>query len=251
MKTVGKALEILDFFTDDEPELTLTEIVNRTGFSKTATHRLLQTLLSYNYLSRLPNNSSYRLGPKLFELGSRFVNQNNLVQVARPYLQKVAQKTGDTAFLCVCENYKSLCLERVEGSNPVRTVFQGKGGRLPLHTGSAPIALLAGMSDDEIFKVINKKGFERFTNNTIQDMQQLMKKVRKIRQDGYAISWEDLVIGIASVGAPIRDNSKNVVATISVAGIIQGFGPDRIKKIIDIVTSSAHSISRDMGCLFD
>jgi DNA-binding IclR family transcriptional regulator len=247
MRTLAKAFEILDSFSEENPEFTLTEIVNRTGYSKTATHRLLKTLLSYNYLIRLPNTAKYRLGPKLFELGSLFINQLNLPRVARPYLEKIAKKTGDTAFFCVRDKTEALCLERIEGENTVRTFLLLKGGRLPLHTGASPLVLLAGMSDTEIYKIMKKRSFKCYTDNTIQNIDQLMGKIRKIRRDGYVISWEDLTVGVASVGAPVRDYTKKVVAAVSVAGIIQRFRPDQIERIVDIVTSNALFISRKIG----
>lgn len=247
MKTVIKAFKILDLFNRETPVITLSEAVSKTGFSKTTTHGLLKTLLSLNCLTKNHDNASYRLGPKLFEFGSLFIHQLSLPQIAMPYLKKIAQKTGDTAFLCVPDNNEALCLERVEGGNFVRAIILLKGGRLPLHTGTTPLSLLSGLDDEEIVKVIKAKGFKRYTDNTIQDMDQLMEKVQKVRRDGYAVSWEDLVIGIASVGAPIYDHHKKIVASISVAGLIQGFGQDRIEDIIDLVVSNAQSISHELG----
>ena len=77
-----------------------------------------------------------------------------------------------------------------------------QGGRLPLHAEAAPLALLSGMQDERIIQIMQKQGFERFTENTVQNIDQLLAKIKQIRLEGVSVSWEDVTIGVASYGAP-------------------------------------------------
>jgi len=240
-----KAIQILDLFTKDRPELTLTQIVALTGFSKTTAHGLLKTLLQANFLSR--QGSAYRLGARLFEMGHLFAHQIDLRHMGLPHLAELAKVTQDTAHLLIVDNDTSLCLAMVKGKHAVQVLALIAGGRLPLHTGAAPTVLLAGMPEAEVRRIMAAQGFKRFTPKTIQTMDELMAKLELIRAEGYSLSWEDITPNVAAVGAPIVDYSGRVVAAVSVASILPRVGPDRLPFLIREVKKVAAAFSEELG----
>ena len=159
MKSVIKSFKVLEAFSLEKPELTFTEVVKITGLGRTNVHKLLKTLVSLNCLAQDSTGGPYRLGPTLFELGSRYLAQLNLRRVATPYLIKLSEVFDDTVYLCIEDSGEALCLERLDGPSPIQVTVLQRGGRMPLHAGAAPLAILSGMKDEKIVQVMRERGF--------------------------------------------------------------------------------------------
>lgn len=238
---------VLEAFTMKNPELTFTEVVSITGLGRTNAHKLLKSLVSLNCLAQDISGGPYRLGPRLLELGSRFIAQLDLHRVAMPYLMKLSDQFDDTVYLCIEDKGEALCIERIDGPSPIKVTALQQGGRLPLHAGAAPLALLSGMQDERIIQIMQKQGFERFTENTVQNIDQLLAKIKQIRLEGFSVSWEDVTIGVASYGAPVRDTSGKVVGAISIGGLVSRFEGEKRDFFINLVKKSAQKISAELG----
>lgn len=121
------------------------------------------------------------------------------------------------------------------------------GGRLPLHVGAAPMMLLVGMTDTEITEWATRTGLPRLGEFTVQDVGTLLKRVKKIRGDGYYIAREDPTPGVVSVGAPIYDHRAAVVAGLSVGLLSPRFEKCNQTMYIELVTEAAKKLSHEMG----
>jgi DNA-binding IclR family transcriptional regulator len=247
MKSVRKSFIVLEAFSLKKPELTFTEVVNTTGLGRTNAHKLLKALVSLNCLAQNGSGGPYRLGPRLFELGSRYLAQLNLRRVAMPYLAKLSEVFDYTAYLCIEDKGEALCLERLDGPSPIQVTVLQRGGRMPLHAGAAPLAILSGIEDERIVQVMREKGFKRFTENTVQNIDQLLANVQQVRKRGYSVSWEDVTIGVASYGAPVRDASGKVIGAISIGGLISRFEGEKKDYFINLVKETSRNISQELG----
>lgn len=247
MQSVNKAFKVLETFSLEQPELSFTEIVHATGLGRTNTHKLLKTLVSLNCLSQTHPGGLYRVGPRLFELGSLYLTQVNLRHVAMPHLVRLAEEFGDTAYLCIEDSGEALCLERVDGPSPIKVTVLQRGGRMPLHAGAAPLAILSGRSDAEIAEILRTKGFKRYTDKTVQNLSQLMETVEKIRAQGFSESWEDVTIGVGSLGAPVLDALGHVAGAISIGGLLSRYDGDRKALMVELIKDTAARISRELG----
>jgi IclR family KDG regulon transcriptional repressor len=249
MKSVLKAFMVLEAFTMQKPELTFTEVVNITGLGRTNAHKILKTLVSLNCLAQDINGGLYRLGPNLLELGSRFIAQLDLHRVGMPYLMRLSEQFDDTVYLCIEDKGEALCIERIDGPSPIKVTVLQQGGRMPMHAGAAPLALLSGMPDEKIIQIMQKQGFERFTENTVQNDKQLLDKIKQIRQQGFSESWEDVTVGVASYGAPVRGTSGKVVGAISIGGLVSRFEGENKAYFINLVKETAQKVSAELGFL--
>jgi len=251
MQSVIKTFKVLEAFSLEKPELSFTQIVNATGLGRTNTHQILKTLVSLSCLSQTQRGGLYRLGPKLFELGSLYLARVNLRHVAMPHLLRLAEEFGDTAYLCIEDGGEALCLERVDGPSPIQVTVLQRGGRMPLHAGAAPLAILSGKSDAEIAELMRDKSFKQYTDKTVQNIPQLMKLIRKIRSQGFSESWEDVTTGVASLGAPLLDAFGGVVGAISIGGLLSRYDGDRKPFLIQLIKDTAAIISEELGYVPD
>ncbi len=247
VQSLTRAASILDVFSHNKQELSLKELTDATRLSKSTCYRLLATLEEIGFIERTPDRSRYMLGMRLFELGLIVQNRMNLRRQALPYLVELAETTGETAFLIIRDRDEALCIERVEGTYPVRVLALNVGGRLPLHLGGAQRALLAELPDEEVLRIVREKGMPKFTELSVTDPQELLVELERTRQRGYGRSWEDITPGVAAVGAVVRDYTGKAIAAVSIAGIVQRFNTERFDFLVQTVQQTALKISRQMG----
>jgi DNA-binding IclR family transcriptional regulator len=245
--SVVRALELLEAFPEYGPEIGLTEIARLLQMSKATAYRLLSTLEGRGYVARVPENRRYRLGVRVFELGSFFQNQIEVRRVALPHMKAMVEQTREAAFLCVREGDEALCVERVEAPHEVNIFTLRVGGRQPLHCGGAPRALMAGMSDEDIEGYARRTGLPAITHNTLNSLERLIQDVRQTRERGCVLSTDDVVIGISALGAPIYDHSGKVIASISLSGLTTRFEGERIEELAGILLATAEKLSQQIG----
>ena len=140
--SIVKAAHLLDLFSTDRRDVSLGEFTRATGYNKTTAYRLLQTLVSIEWLIR-SKSGGYRLGPKLLVLGAIARADLDLRNEALPYMQKLADEFGDTAFLMVPGQHGAVTVETVVGQNPVRVHGLTVGSGCPHHVAAGPVVLAA------------------------------------------------------------------------------------------------------------
>lgn len=226
---IGKAVRLLDCFSNRQPELSVAELVQMTGFARSSVYRLVGTLEDVGWLART-QSGAYRPTLRLFRLGNIAANATDLRHVARPYLSALSKELGDSSYLFVRDGERAVCLDRLEGSHPIKVTLVEVGGSLPLDVGAAPRALLAHSLDaDEPSRT------------------PLPDDLVRVREQGYEVNIEDVTAGFCSVGAPVLNSDDGAVGAISLGGIRERFLPDRLPALIEAVVETAQQISRALG----
>jgi len=246
-QTVSRALDILEIFLANGPEIGLSEIARLVGLNKATAYRILSTLEGRGYVVRSPDSRKYRLGVRTFELGSYFQNQVELRRIALPEMRTMVAETNEAAFLCVRESDEALCIERVEAPHGVTIFTLRVGGRQPLHWGGAPRALMAGMAAEELIEYARRTKLPGSTPYTLTTVDQIIEDVRHTREHGYALSADDVVLGISALGAPIYAYDGKVVASISLSGLSNRFEGERLQSLAKTLTATAGRLSLSIG----
>lgn len=237
IETLLRGLDILILFTRETPSLTLTEITNKTGLNKATVFRFVSTLEQAGFLVRDPETKRYTPGLKVLRLGFAAISSLELRQVARPFLQELSQRVGETASLSILDGMEIIYVDRVRNRQIVGVVL-GLGSRLPAHCTSMGKAMLANLEPGELEVRLEKIDLKPCTPNSLVDDGSLNSELEKIRQQGFAINDEELEIGLRAVAAPIWDSSNHVCGAINVTGsaamisyerLIQDLAPEVIK----------------------
>jgi DNA-binding IclR family transcriptional regulator len=246
VRSVLRALELLQAFTPDEPELGVTDLANRLGINKSTVYRLLVTLETGKFVQRDPTTGKYRLGIKLFELGSLVQNLLELRKVARPHLERLQEQCGETIHLAVLDEGQVLYVDKLESPRPVQ-MYSRVGRRAPAHCTGLGKVLLASLPPEEVDAIIARNGLKRFTENTITDPRKLHDHLALVRQRGYATDNGEHEELIRCAAAPIRDHTGSVVAAVSITTIGVRFDPRRMDELARLVCETATQISYDLG----
>ncbi len=242
-----QGLDLIEILADGVPEKSLTELSQKAGFNLSTTHRILNALKSRGYVEQNPETLKYKLTFKFFEIGNIVVRHLNLREEAIPILTDLAEKTGESAYLIILDNDEAFCLERIDGRHYIKVLFLQVGGRMPLHVGAGPRVLLAYLPDEEVDRIIKSKGLPAWTKKSITDPCKLKEDLKKIREQGYALSFEDATEDVAALGCPVRNWRGEVCATISIAGISSHFAEDKLPRLIKIVKDAAYELSHRLN----
>jgi len=195
VQSVDRALIILEILKEEPKGLGVTELAAELKVSKSTIHRLLMSLLKKGFVQQDSENQKYRLGLKLIEFGQTVSDHIDIRDVASRHLRQLAEKTGETAHLVIRERSEIVYIDKIESSATIR-MFSNIGKRAPMHCTGVGKAILAFLPQQEILKIVEDKGLEGFTPNTIVDIETLLPHLEEIRNRGYSIDDEEHELGI-------------------------------------------------------
>ena len=247
LRALERALAVLDLFGTEQPEWGTSEVARAAGLPVPTAHRILAALTGRMYLARDERTRRFRLGPAALDLGERARAVLDLRQAALPVLRRLARETDETALLTVPngERDRSVCLERVESSQPLRLSVE-PGRRLPLHAGASQKALLAFLGEEEIVRVM-EGSLERLCGATITDPEALRADLDEIRRRGWAISFEETNVGVWGVALPLVDEHGAAVAALGLAGPSARLSPEAVADHLERLRESAVEMAVPLG----
>jgi IclR family transcriptional regulator, KDG regulon repressor len=246
VQVIDRAVQILDCFTFEQPELPVSEIAAKTGLHKSTAHRILMALEHNDIIGQNRETGNYYLGMKLFKLGNQATARIQLREVAIPYLIQLMEDTKETVHLAVLDEDQVLYLEKVEGPHALRMPSR-VGRRIPTYCTSLGKAMLSCLEAEQVKEHLQGPRLKAYTRNTIKNIDALLKDLQRIRLRGYAIDNEEIELGLRCAGAPIRDYSGCMVGAVSVAGPSARLNEDKLSVFGTKVMKVATSISRDLG----
>jgi IclR family KDG regulon transcriptional repressor len=241
VRSIERALQILECFSMDKPVLTFTELVKGTGLSKSTVSRILSTLISIEYIKQDHLTQRYSLGFKLFNLGSVVGNNISLRKVALPYLHKLCTDIKETISLNIIENDERVCIEIVESSEEIRN-FVKVGQRNSLFVGASGKLLLAFTED-----AIREELILKNNHLDIQQKNEWKKDLSDIREKGYVFMKEGRVKGSFAFSAPIFDKTNKLAGSLTIAGPIHRSSELHETYVIEKILETAANISREIG----
>ncbi|UOF91179.1 IclR family transcriptional regulator [Fodinisporobacter ferrooxydans] len=239
LRTVQRALDILNCFSLQETELTLTEIANKISLAKSTTTRLLGTLEQNGLIKKNQETLKYKLGSRLYYLGYIAGKSIQIREISHPFMKKLRDETTETVNLYLLENEFRVCVDQCESVQSLRHLVK-IGERLPLWAGAGGKVLLAYQDREfqkQIFRYVDSE----------QRLQKLQSELSAIIEEGYASSQDEREVGLSAIAAPIFGVDGEVSACISVSGPTQRFTPDVMERIKVSLKQCASGISEHNG----
>ncbi|MBK6601002.1 MAG: IclR family transcriptional regulator [Betaproteobacteria bacterium] len=245
LKSLTKVAAILNCFSTDRRSLSLAEICATLDYPRSTTHRFLASMREVGLLDQDRQRGDYRLGIRLFQLGNTVLANLDLHREAAPFVETLQRLTNLTVHLAVFDGLRAVVVRRLEPSGDIprpATLIENA----PSHCTSVGKAILAYQPREVIDRVIGL-GLERFTESTITSGPTLLAELERTRERGYALDQGEHQPGLLCIGAPIRDESERVFASISVSGPAWSIPIEKADELSKIVVHSANQISRRLG----
>jgi DNA-binding IclR family transcriptional regulator len=246
-QVLERTFSILELFSEAHPEWSTTEVARELSLPIPTVHRILSALKRRDYLSQDGETKRFRLGVASLQLGDRARAVVDLRAVALPVLRRLSEETGETALLTVLTTGRDrgVCLERVETSQPLRLSVQ-PGRQLPLHAGASQKALLAFMAEPDVHRVLSEP-LERLCGATITDPHGLREELARIRERGWASSYEETNLGVWGVAVPVLADRDAVTCAVGIAGPNARLATARVREDVRRVHAAASEIARALG----
>lgn len=213
--TVGKALDVLDMVASHGRPLRFSDLLAQSAYPKATLYRLLQTLTHQGMLALDPETGSYALGMRLVRLAHAAWAQSSLAPIARPYLDELAEKTGETIHLAQMDLGQVLYVDKRNAAKPVEMFAQaGKVG--PAYCTGVGKAMLAYLPPDALDDALARQSFYRHTPHTLGTREALLEELQAIRARGHAWDREEHEAGIICCAVPILSRAGRVMGALSV-----------------------------------
>jgi len=218
---LGRAVELLDAFSPDTVSLSLAELTRRSGLPKPTAYRLANQLVEFGLLER--GGTTYRLGLRLFELGSAVSRQRRLRDAALPVMQDLYEATHETIHLGVLDGLEVLYIDKIAGKRAT-SVATRTGTRKPLHCTALGKVILAH-SPPALLDAVLEAGLARHSPRSITDPAGLRAELANIADQGVAYDREEYSLGVTCVAAPLLDRDSGAQVAISITGPSARFDP--------------------------
>ncbi len=250
IQTVRNALRVLEEFRQ-ESELGVTELARRLGLHKNNVFRILATLEQQGYVEQVGENEAYRIGVRCLELGRAYGTSRSLLRLARPVLEELVSRCGESAHLGELREFEVVHLDGEQGAQLVQTGLR-VGRTLPAHCTALGKVLLAGAPPEQRERYDREmregRGLAARTARTLTDRDKLLEHLHGVAAQGYAVDIEECEPGLCCAAAPVFEASGRLVAAVSISGPAFRLPEEELQvSLVPAVQAAAQRLSRQLG----
>ncbi|MGP5327621.1 IclR family transcriptional regulator [Halomonas sp. ATBC28] len=212
---LASGLEVIQAFDHEHPRMTLSEVAARTGMNRAKARRFLLTLHALGYVRK--QQRYFELAPRVLQLGYAFLSANNYRDVIQQHLEDITAETGESSSLGVLDDNDVIYVARSAAKHRLMAITLSVGTRLPAAHTSMGRMLLAQLSDTDLDHFLSSVALESYTDKTVTDVSELRNQIIKARQQGYAISDQELDSGLRSIAVPVYDAKQHLMGAINIS----------------------------------
>ena len=243
--TVGKALAVLDQVAAFGRPARFSELLERSPYPKATLYRFLQTLVGQGMLSFDPERQVYAMGVRLVRLAHAAWKQSSLAPIARPHVDRLAERAGETVHLAQLDAAQVLYVDKRNAAQPIE-MYSSAGKVGPAYCTGVGKAMLAFLPEAELDPILRQQSFHVFTPATLRSEAELREELRAIRSAGYAFDREEHEPGIICIAAPILSAGGRPLGAISVTSSTARTTLAALEALAPDVQAAAAAIAREV-----
>ncbi len=245
IQVIDRAVAILKCFSEQTPELSVSELSRRLSLPKSTVSRILASLEQNDLVSQNPETGKYRPGLGLIGLAGVALGRLGIRGAAQSYLPALVALCQETVNVVVRDGAECVNIEREASPKAVQYVGW-IGRRMPLHCTAAGKVLLAALTPAERALILPRP-LPRFTADTITDPEHLEVTLARVAAQGYAVDAGEFEEGFSAMAAPIRDHRGEVVAALAISGPSFRLNAEAMASLREPLLTTAARISADLG----
>lgn len=243
MSSIRRSVQVIDLLARRGP-LGVRAVARQLALPLGSVHRVLIDLAAEAIVERTPS-AEWELSYRLLTITGLQLDRLEFARLARPYCERIAEATRETVNVSAVSGMTGICIDKVRGTEGMQLDAR-IGSRGPLYCGGAGKAMLAYISPDEQQRVVDSP-LAPLTPNTITDPLELKREIARIRQRGYSIDNEEVVLGVHCVGMPILDRAGRAVGGISITGPAAKVPGPGLDGLVEMLSSACGHVSRRLG----
>lgn len=245
VQSLARGMSVLQAFSSERNRLTLTELAAITKMNRTAVQRFTDTLMGLGFLGRNKYKEFY-LGPGVLSLGFAYLHGSELTKLAASYLKQFSERIGKTVNVAILDGAEIIFLYRHEVHKFLKYDLRA-GSRLPSYCTASGKVLLASLEDKELRKRVRSMKLERMTSRTIVDKAALIEDIHQTRKRGISICDRELSPALYSIGVPILNQKKRVIAAINLSLSSEEATGPVLKHVTSEIVEQGRKLSEFMG----
>lgn len=246
VQVIDRALDIIEILSIEREGLGVTEIGNRLSLHKSTVYRILSALAERGYIAKDQKTNNYKIGLKLVEVSSVYLNNVELKTEARPHLNELTKKFGQTSHIAILDGFDAVYIDKLDTQSSIR-LYSQIGKRVPLHVSGLGKVLISDMNRPELEVYLKDYEFNPYTDNTIISKDEFFSTIEKVKKQGWALDDEEHEAGIRCIAAPVKDYRGKTVAAISISGPSNIIAPELDVETSSTVMAAAREISKRLG----
>ena len=219
MASLARGLLVIQAFTPQNPQMTISQLSVRTGLSRAAVRRCLYTLSKLGFAGA-EDGQRYSLRPKMLTLANTYTASSTLAIAAQPILERMSAALGESFSVATLDGEDIVYIARTTVTR-VMAVDLHIGSRLPAFCTSMGRVLLAYLPQDQLEQYLRNLTLTPYTPRTVNSVDKLRLQLRNVRRNGYALCDQELEIGLRSIAVPVYAPNGRVVATVNLSGSAQ------------------------------
>ena len=216
MTSLARGLIVIQAFTQQSPQMTISQLSVKTGLSRAAVRRCLYTLTKLGFAGA-EDGSRYSLRPRMLTLSHTYTTSNTLSTAAQPILERMSAALRESFSVATLDGEDIVYIARTQVSR-VMAVDLHIGSRLPAYCTSMGRVLLAYLPAEQLEQYLAKAVLTAHTTRTITSVEKLRLSLRNVRRNGYALVDQEYEVGLRSLAVPVFTSSGRVVATLNLSG---------------------------------
>ena len=242
--TVGKAFRLLELLSTYDGPVRMAELSRAARMNKSTTYRMLEVLCQLGYVTQGEPNGPYMATTKMWEIGVRAFQRNDLRLAARPFLEELMKVTGETAILTRRDGDDVIIVEKVDCAQHLQAIAP-LGSRSPVHASSFGKAFLMSEPAERIDAMAGR--LRRFTERTITEAPALQANLAKTKAVGVAVGVDEYREGVSGVAAPVIGTDSITYGAIGVSLPSFRLTGKSLPKLISSVSETAQRFSEQIG----
>lgn len=239
VKSLLKAMTLLDMFTVPPHEYGVSELARKFNYPKSTVHNIFSTLQMCGLLKYDETTQKYRLGNMAAELGNSFRKTNSMLSIMHPHLTQLSAEISETVYLGTVSDDMVLYLDVAHSPYTARGDILGLTA--PLHCTGIGKALLSCLDDEAIDRILSKP-LQAFTPDTITSAEELRKEIATIRRNGYSVDNMEHEFGVKCVAVPLLSETGQLKGAISISGPSLRFPKATIAKYSELLKNVAKKV---------
>lgn len=243
---LAKGMELIELIAQSSKGLTIQEIVNALGHSKTSIYRIICSLEEMGYLLKDQQSGSFSLTRKMFKIGLSTLGMTTIIEHSYEPMRRLRDKLRETVVLGTLMGTKIVILEQVIGSHHFSFILK-PGMGVCLHASAPGKAFLANISDRERDEILSKIELTKYTDKTITNVPEFLEELNQVRLCGYGLDRGEELSGVRCIGAPVFNLAGKIAASIWISGPAERMMDDSLEEFSREVVACANEISEKMG----
>lgn len=214
MASLARGLEVIQAFTPQRRQMSISQISQKTGIPRAAVRRCLYTLgkLGFVYAE---DGKYYQLRPRILSLGHAYLASTPLAKSTQPVLKHLSEMLNESCSIATLDGDDILYIARASSSR-IMTIDLDIGSRLPAWSTSMGRILLSYLPEEQLNDFLGRITMIRYTPQTGDSVSKLREELKRVRQQGYALNDQELEMGLRSIAVPLVNPEGTVVAALNV-----------------------------------